>query len=665
LMIPTIDANKASFEGQTFSETVPIYQQEGQKSVYYFPIRYLMRSDTSPLGSLNRPLPRILIESHEMGVALYDTVHSGQISLSPLFQDTSEVNVDSLLESEGSSVKTGENRYLWMMKSLYSHQGGNRQLIGIIASRINVNRLVPPSLLEKGQFIEVMNSPSVSYSNKELSVQFGEPLKKLPAGELSSFLQQSYRYDSRFQLKDLQFPFTVWVQHQSMIGSMIFIGIIACGGIALMVVMGGVFYSVYGHAQKVTKDQSEASSVITRQQQEIQEGEKRFKHLIESTNVIPWAADLHTKSFTYIGPQIDSITGYTGATWLTPGYWVHHVHPNDRQHVLYHFNEFQEGKIAVREYRVRKSDGTAIWIRNSFACADPLTKGNPLPPRLVHGFMVDITEQKLAQEQLVRARDQQQEANKTKSEFLANMSHELRTPLNAIIGFAEIMKGEIFGKLGNSKYSDYVNSIYTSGRHLLDLINDILDLSKIEAGRFELQEEEIDLGDLLKSCYSLLAERARNEGQDFIFQLPDHIPVIYADSRRLKQILINLLTNAIKFTKMGGSVRLVLKSSPKNGLYIAVSDTGIGIKPEDIPKVFEKFSQIDSTLARQHEGTGLGLPIARSLIEFHGGTLKLESVYGEGTIVSLWLPPDRLMGRTIENPMKASLAPPESYSKAL
>ena len=229
-----------------------------------------------------------------------------------------------------------------------------------------------------------------------------------------------------------------------------------------------------------------------------------------------------------------------------------------------------------------------------------------------------------------------EEANQSKSDFLANMSHELRTPLNAINGFSDIMKKEMFGPLGDPRYKEYVNDILFSGQHLLSLINDILDMSKIEAGKMTLNHEIMQIDDMISQVIRIVRGRAEDNRLKLIYQ-NDAVPEIEADPRAVKQVLLNLMTNAIKFTPEGGSVSCeVIPNSA--GLIIKISDTGIGIAQEDIDRLAKPFEQIDSQHSRQHEGTGLGLALSKSLVELHGGNFQIESVVGQGTCVTFTLP---------------------------
>jgi signal transduction histidine kinase len=232
-------------------------------------------------------------------------------------------------------------------------------------------------------------------------------------------------------------------------------------------------------------------------------------------------------------------------------------------------------------------------------------------------------------------------SSQAKSQFLATMSHELRTPLNAIIGFSELLKAESLGSMGNPRYIEYATDIHQSGSHLLSLINDVLDFSKAEAGRLDLREEQLDVREIVTDCLRLVAPGAREAEISVTADLPAAAPTVLADARRLKQIALNLLSNALKFTPAGGAVRVSL-SFDDDGMLIAVADTGIGMTPEQIPVALQAFGQIDSRLSRSYEGTGLGLPLCRHMAEAHGGGLSIESALGRGTTVTVRFPAERL-----------------------
>jgi signal transduction histidine kinase len=229
-------------------------------------------------------------------------------------------------------------------------------------------------------------------------------------------------------------------------------------------------------------------------------------------------------------------------------------------------------------------------------------------------------------------------ASRVKTEFLANMSHELRTPLNAVIGFSEIIASEHFGPDATDLYRQYVGHINASGRHLLNLVNEVLDLSKVVSGQLELQESTVDLGGLLRECADLLAVQITEKQLTLRTTVPEELPSLSADALRLKQVLLNLLSNAIKFSHIGSVVEARAHITGEGDLTIAIIDLGIGMRPEDIPIAFEPFRQIDGDAAHAHEGTGLGLPLAKMLVEKHGGTVAVTSALGEGTTVDIAIP---------------------------
>jgi signal transduction histidine kinase len=241
---------------------------------------------------------------------------------------------------------------------------------------------------------------------------------------------------------------------------------------------------------------------------------------------------------------------------------------------------------------------------------------------------------------------QAEQAAHAKDSFLAHVSHELRTPLNAIIGFSEVMRAEIFGSLGSERYRGYAMHIHESGSHLLEIINEILDLSKVEAGKFELSEEPFALAPALDVCMRLIQPQARRQDIEILADIEPDLPWLFGDEVRVKQIVFNLLSNAVKFTPRGGKVSVAARRAHHGGLVITVEDNGIGMASEDIPRALAPFGQIESEMwkTREGSGTGLGLPLVKAFAELHGASFAIDSARGVGTAVTVSFPAARLLG---------------------
>ncbi|MBT4710896.1 MAG: hypothetical protein HOB82_05150 [Alphaproteobacteria bacterium] len=246
--------------------------------------------------------------------------------------------------------------------------------------------------------------------------------------------------------------------------------------------------------------------------------------------------------------------------------------------------------------------------------------------------------------EIIKAKELAELANRSKSEFVANMSHEVRTPLNAIIGFAEVLTNEMLGPMGNAKYLGYAHDILTSGRRLMDLITDILEISIVESGDLTLRKESINVASLFAASEGMVRNRARESGLSVTVEHTKNPPVLFADSRRVKQMILNLLSNALKFTQPGGTVSLVAETGPDGQARIQIKDTGIGIAESDLDRILHPFTQLDGSLQRQYEGTGLGLYLTNSIAEAHGGSMTVNSELGVGTTVTLIFPPVSLNG---------------------
>lgn len=296
-----------------------------------------------------------------------------------------------------------------------------------------------------------------------------------------------------------------------------------------------------------------------------------------------------------------------------------------------------------------RRDGSPLPV--DYVCA-PLMRGNSLTGAVItfHG----VSERLRNENELLAAKERAEQATEAKSGFLANMSHELRTPLNAIMGFSDLMLGELFGPIGNDRYREYLGDIRQSSAHLLAIIDDVLDLSRIESGHLELAEKAVDLTVVVEEALTMMRTAATRGAVTLHHNVPGNLPPVRVDARRLRQVLLNLLSNAVKFTPEGGRVDVAAEMTGDGAVILRVTDTGIGIPPEELPTVTEVFVQGNLAVARKHSGAGLGLPLAKHLIELHGGRLTIESAIQNGTTVSLWLPPHRLVTDAEQAPAEES-----------
>ncbi|HEY9164175.1 MAG TPA: PAS domain S-box protein, partial [Magnetovibrio sp.] len=296
------------------------------------------------------------------------------------------------------------------------------------------------------------------------------------------------------------------------------------------------------------------------------------------------------------------------------------------------------GQVWRGDLKDRRKDGTFFWAAVTIT---PICDANGKIINFVSSH-VDISERKASEEALREAMLRTEIANRSKTELLANMSHELRTPLNAIIGFSDTMRFETFGPMSNAKYIEYANDINHSGTHLLQLVNDILDVSAIEIGKLNLNEDVLNMADVLNASIRLLAPRIQEGGIRLTTDFGAGDVKLLADERRIKQIALNLLSNAAKFTEAGGQITVSMTRENDGALAVAFADTGIGMNTKEIAIAMTKFGQVDGGLARKHQGTGLGLPLTQKLVEAHNGTLIISSAKGVGTTATIRFPKERV-----------------------
>ncbi len=366
-----------------------------------------------------------------------------------------------------------------------------------------------------------------------------------------------------------------------------------------------------------------------RAEAELRQAENRYRTLVERMPAVTYVQEIGSPdSAMYMSPQIESLTGYTPEDCKDPDLRWRMVHPDDRERLQAEDDQpVEPGRVSTTEYRVLHRDGRVVWVRNESVVVEDEASG----ARYWQGFMVDITERKRAEEELMRAKEAAEDASQAKSEFLANMSHEIRTPMNGVIGMTELLLDTAL----TPEQREYAETVSNSGEALLRIINDILDFSKIEAGKMQLEILDFDLHEAVEEVAGLFANLAHRKGLELAcFIEPDVPGRLRGDPFRLRQILTNLASNAIKFTERGEVViraRLLKESKNVATVRFEVSDTGIGISPEEKSRLFKAFSQADTSTTRRYGGTGLGLTICRRLVRLMGGEIGVETEPGEGS----------------------------------
>jgi PAS domain S-box-containing protein len=318
------------------------------------------------------------------------------------------------------------------------------------------------------------------------------------------------------------------------------------------------------------------------------------------------------------------------------------VHPEDLNHLQASHEQAMAEGGAIATCRLRAEDGAYRHVEMALSIESEDDRALEIV-----AISRDVGARWEHERLLLEEREKAEAASKAKSAFLANMSHELRTPLNAIIGMSQILRDEMFGPVGSARYLEYARDIESSGQHLLDLINDVVDLSKIEAGHWQLDERAIHLPRTVDAVSTMIGDRARAADVRLEADLPDNLPLLIGDERAVRQILLNLLSNAIKFTPAGGSIT-VSATAGSDGIRVRVADTGIGIAPEDIPRALSRFGQVDNAVTKRSRGAGLGLTLASDLMGLHGGRLQLESAPERGTVITLAFPTERTVASIAE-----------------
>jgi PAS domain S-box-containing protein len=402
----------------------------------------------------------------------------------------------------------------------------------------------------------------------------------------------------------------------------------------------GLATLLIGLREKQLRQRIEEKDQLVKQ---LENSEQRFRQLAENINEVFWVYALDTGTIEYVSPAFEKI-------WQVPcenlyedsRLWYKSIHPDDKDMIIEQLGfrgRDPDANPVWPEFRIITGQQEVRWIQlRSY----PITDNKGGMSALV-GVTEDITDHRETRQQMLQATARAEKASLAKSSFLANMSHELRTPLNSIIGFSQVLSGETFGSLGSDKNKEYVEIISSAGGHLLNVIGDILDLTRIETGEDELFEEKIDVSSEIERSMEMMQDQAKRKNIDLHKGARFEDVKLLADEVRVRQIVLNLLSNSIKFTPDYGAVAINLWHGDDGSTAISIEDNGIGIAPENIQKVIRPFEQVEDVFTRQTGGTGLGLSLVRSLAELHGGKMSLVSTLGEGTTVTIHFPAERLL----------------------
>lgn len=385
---------------------------------------------------------------------------------------------------------------------------------------------------------------------------------------------------------------------------------------------------------------AQVTDITDRKRHEVEREEltQMLQLAIEASGIGIWSYDYETGATTF-DARMNELWGRTNdSPPITRESWLACIHPDDRDMMAARADAVREGRSDFElEHRIVLPDGR---IRHLYVQSVLQRHPDGRVRRLI-GTNWDLTDQIEAAEVLRRARDEAESANQAKSRFLANMSHELRTPLNAIIGFSEAMKSGIVNITNADLVRAYSADIHASGQHLLSIINDLLDLSRIEAGRFAIETMDIDMRDVINDVAHVMRRQAEEAGLTVVYDIAGDVPAARADERAMRQVLLNLLSNAVKFTPAGGRITCGLRSNGDGWVHCWVADTGIGIAAKDLPRLMQPFAQVTSVYSRQHQGAGLGLAIVQALVSMQCGEISLTSEPGKGTVVTVMLPESR------------------------